>query len=58
MISEAFSATIITGAFKFPLVISGRTDASATLMPSSPCIFNFWSTTADLSKPIFRVHEG
>ena len=42
-----------------PLVTNGKTDASTTRRPSSPCTrIVVGSTTASASVPIFAVHDG
>ena len=58
MISAAFSAIIMVGAFVLPDVISGITDASTTLNPVKPCTKRLWSTTDNLSSPILQVPHG
>ena len=49
MISAAFSASIMVGAFRLPLTTLGMIEASTTLSPSSPSTRHSESTTAMLS---------
>jgi hypothetical protein len=61
MMSAAFSAIMITGAFKFPLTIEGITLASTTFRFSKPHTFIVsGSTTAigSLDGPILHVQDG
>ena len=44
--SEAFSPTIMEGPFKFPFVILGKIELSATLRFSTPITLQEESTTA------------
>lgn len=50
IISAAFSAIMIVGAFKFPVTILGIIEASTTLKFSTPITFVWGSTTAVLSE--------
>ena len=57
--SEAFSATTMTGALVFPEITSGITDASTTLSPFTPLTLSEnGETTASSSTPILQVPQG
>ena len=58
IISEALSANIIVGAFKFPFGMEGNTDESTTLNPSIPKTLKCSSTTAFEPLPILQVPHG
>lgn len=60
IMSDAFSAIIIVGAFVLPRTIVGIMDASTTLRPATPCTFNCGFTTASSSSsgPILQVPTG
>ena len=58
MVSESFSAIMITGALRLPLTISGMIDASTTRRLSRPWTFASASTTAESSVPILQVQHG
>ena len=55
MNSAARSPIMIDGAFVFPVVTVGMTDASATRRPSMPCTRSRGPTTAAASPPILHV---
>jgi len=58
--SATLSPIIIDVQFVFARTISGIIDASATLIPSSPCTRPYWSTTAfaSVSAPILHVPDA
>ena len=58
--SAAFSASMIVGAFRLPLVIEGMIDESTTRSASTPITRVSGSTTAKGSAgdPILQVQEG
>lgn len=60
MISAAFSAIMMVGAFRFPLTTLGMMDASTTLSRSTPRTRVLESTTAMGSEgePILQVQDG
>ena len=58
IISAAFSAIIVTGAWVLPEGIVGITEASAIESPAMPCTVNSGETTAPGSQPIRAVETG
>ena len=58
MASAAFSAIMIVGAFRLPVVIAGMIELSTTRSPSMPCTLACGSTTAIGSVPILQVPLG
>ena len=56
--SEHFSPIMIEGAFVFPEVSVGMTEASAIRRCSIPWTRSSSSTTASASRPILHVHTG
>ncbi len=56
--SAAFSAIITVGAFVFPPISRGMTEASTTLSPATPRTRRLGSTTAISSRPIRQVPTG
>ena len=60
MWSAAFSASMMVGALRLPVVTDGMMDESTTRSPSSPYTFAWLSTTASGSpgRPILQEHEG
>lgn len=58
MISDAFSAIMITGEFVLPETIVGMIEASTIRNLPIPCTRSFGSTTAKMSFPILHVPTG
>ncbi len=60
IMSAAFSASMMVGALRFPLVIEGMIEASTTRKASTPITRVSGSTTAAGSSafPILHVHDG
>ena len=58
IMSEAFSAIMITVALVLPETTVGITEASTTRSPSMPRTRNSLSTTARSSGPIMQVEVG
>ena len=60
MHARAFSASMIVGALRLPVVIDGMIDESTTRRPSMPMTRASGSTTAIESsrEPILQVQDG
>ena len=56
--SEAFSATMITGALVLPPMMRGIIDASTTRMPSRPWMRRSAPTTSIAPEPMRQVPTG